>query len=128
MNTFGPLKQGEPILPDVFKLAVSEAFNQIIITDPDGIIIYANPSILRLTGSPPEEVVGHTPATWGKQMPAEFYRNFWQRIRGKGKPSRGEVTNRRKDGSIYKAILTVTPICDANKLLIGYIGVEEQTG
>jgi len=109
----------------LFKLAAQKSFNHIIITDPDGKIVFANDSVTRMTGYAITEVIGQTPAVWGKQMPQDFYVKFWDTIKVKRQPFHDEVINRRKDGSLYRAIMTVSPIINDAGTLIGFIGVEE---
>ena len=116
----------QPLPVDVYKLAVDRAYNQIIITNTDGIIVYANSGLERTTGYNPKEVIGHTPRTWGGLMDQEFYEQFWKCVKIDKKPYQGEIKNHRKDGSIYYAILTTTPLLDYNGLLSGFIGIEEE--
>lgn len=109
----------------LFKQAVEKSYNHIVITDPDGKIVFANDAVTRMTGFTISEVMGRTPALWGKQMPAAFYAKFWDTIKVKQIPFHGEIINKRKDGSLYRAIATVSPIVDKDKQLLGFIGVEE---
>ncbi|MFA6532682.1 MAG: ATP-binding protein [Patescibacteria group bacterium] len=109
---------------NIFKMAVENAFNHIIITDSEGIIIYANKAVQKITHYSPTEVIGKTPAVWGKQMPIEFYKKLWKTIKTNKKPFSGEVTNRRKNGEKYIAKSVISPIIKHNKI-IGYIGTEE---
>ncbi|RJR15832.1 PAS domain S-box protein [Candidatus Microgenomates bacterium] len=116
----------QPLPPDVFKLAVERAFNQIIITDTEGVIVYANQGVKRLTGFDPKEVIGQKPSIWGRNMDADFYQSMWKRIKTDKQPFHGEVKNHRKDGSEYFALLTITPITDNLGEVAGFIGVEEE--
>jgi PAS domain S-box-containing protein len=115
-----------PVPPDVFKLAVDRAYNQIIITDIDGVIVYANKGLERITGFKINEVIGHKPNMWGGSMDVDFYKELWQCIKKDKKPFHHEIRNHRKDGSTYYAILTITPILDYNDILSGFIGIEEE--
>ena len=109
---------------DKFRLAVERASDHIIITDNNGIILYANPSVTKTTGYEYKEVIGKTPAVWGKRMPEEFYKSFWHTIKEEKKPFIGEITNRRKDGEIYIAETNVSPILDSNGNVIFFVGIE----
>jgi len=108
-----------------FQLAVRHASNHIVITDPDGVILYANPASERLTGYSREEMLGQTPKLWGKQMPPEFYQRFWKRIKEDRLPFDGEILNRRKDGVPYDALIHVSPILGHEQKLFGFVGIEE---
>ncbi len=108
-----------------FKQAVDNSFDHVIITDPDGSILYANTAAERMTGFSFQEMNGETPALWGKQMPASFYEEFWKIIKIEKKPYSGEVKNKRKDGTMYTAIVRVSPILDDENNVRFFVGVEQ---
>lgn len=107
-----------------FKLAVESSFNHIVITDANGGILYANRSAEKMTGFSAEEMMGKTPALWGKQMPEDFYGKFWGVIKQEKKPFIGEVTNRRKNGDTYLASISVSPILDKQGEVTFFVGIE----
>jgi PAS domain S-box-containing protein len=61
------------------------------------------------------EVVGKNPRLLksGKHSP-EFYRDMWGTILS-GRVWRGEIINRRKDGTLYIEELTITPVRGNNR-------------
>ncbi len=120
------LKLGEPIPPEIFKLSVEKAYNQIIITDIHGVILYANKGLERITGYTPEEVIGKTPKVWGGLMPNAYYELLWKRIHDEKKPFYGEIRNQKKNKDEYWAIIAISPIIDYNDRLVGFIGTEEE--
>ncbi|MCL5017416.1 MAG: PAS domain S-box protein, partial [Patescibacteria group bacterium] len=95
-----------------FKLAVDNAADNIIITDPDGVILYANSAVEKTSGYALNEIIGKTPAIWGRQMSKEFYEDFWKTIKLNKKSYLGEMTNKRKNGDSYIAEIKVAPILD----------------
>ncbi len=107
-----------------FKNLVDAAYDHIVVTDPEGKIIYANPAVTTTTGYSNKEVIGNTPRLWGGLMPASFYKDFWQTIKQDKKPFVGEVTNKRKDGSVYVADVRVTPIIGKHGAVKYFIGIE----
>ena len=107
-----------------FKLAVDSSFNHIVITNADGIILYANKAAESVTGFSFEEMRGKTPALWGKQMPADFYKEFWRVIKEEKKPYLGEITNRRKNGNQYLSSVSITPILDEKSAVSFFVGIE----
>lgn len=108
-----------------FKLAVDNAYDFIVITDIDGTVLYANKSVMRVTGFTPEEAIGKKAGVlWGKQMDNDYYRKFWKTIKDEERQFVGEFTNRRKDGSNYVALATVTPVKDTDGILKFYLGIE----
>lgn len=108
----------------VFKLAVQSAFNHIIITDTEGIVLYANSAAERITGYTQKEILGNTPRLWGGLMAQKFYQKMWNEIKEKKKPFEGELKNIRKNGEEYDAKAIISPIMDGEDLL-GFIGTEE---
>lgn len=108
-----------------FKQAVDNSFDHVIISDPDGKILYANTTAENLTGFSFDEMKGKTPALWGKQMPLTFYQKFWETIKTKKQTYAGEVTNRKKDGTKYLATIRVSPILDNKKNVRFFVGVEQ---
>ena len=92
-----------------------------MITDAEGNIQYCNPSFERLTGYSRSEVIGRNPRFLksGKQD-AQFYRDLWTTIVGGGIWT-GGFTNRKKDGTLYHAEGTISPIHDAAGNLTGFV-------
>ena len=72
--------------------------DHVIITDPDGNIIYMNESAERNTGYFREEALGKNPADlWGGNMPQEFYERMWLRIKKEKMPFEMEKLIRAYD-------------------------------
>lgn len=107
-----------------FRLALDQGFDHVIITDGEGVILYANAAAEKMTGFNRVEMQGKTPALWGRQMSREFYADFWDTIRLKKKVFEGTVTNRRKNGETYQANIRVTPVLDDKKRVLYFIGTE----
>ncbi len=105
--------------------ALNAAANAIVITDNKGVILQANAAFSQLTGYASEEVLGQTARLLksGKQD-SSFYTNMWATITS-GKTWRGEVINRRKDGSLYTEDMTITPVRDGDGQLTNYIAIKE---
>jgi PAS domain S-box-containing protein len=95
-----------------FKLAVDNASDSIMITDPKGIVIYANKAAQTITGYAREEVVGQKSRTFEKTpMTSAYYGPLWAAINHK-KVFAGEIQNMRKNGLAYTASISVSPILD----------------
>lgn len=122
-------KKAEILADDLkkFKMAVEGTTEQIVITDPEGIIIFANDSTERLTGFSVAEIIGKKVGTkdlWGGQMSYDLYKKFWKTIKFDKKPFAGVFTNKRKNGVIYEVANTVTPIMDASGEVVYFVGIE----
>jgi len=103
--------------------AIEQSAEVIVVTDEKGVIQYLNPAFERVTGYTREEALGRTPRLLkgGKQGP-EFYRAVWQALVA-GQVWSGQMTNRRKDGSLYETEITITPVFDSNRKIINYVAV-----
>lgn len=107
-----------------FKLAVDNVSDLIIITDREGVILYANKIVELITGYQLSEIIGNKPSLWGKQMPKKFYENFWETIKFVKKTFIGEITNKRKDGEKYVAEIKVSPILNSKGDIAFFVGIE----
>lgn len=108
-----------------YRLALENASNHIIITDPEGKILYANKAVETLTGYSRSETLGSTPRLWGGQMPLDFYQKMWKTIKEEKKVFESEITNKRKNGELYIAQTTISPIIDdRSEGLMGFVGIE----
>jgi PAS domain S-box-containing protein len=108
-----------------FQLAVENATDQIIITDPNGIVLYANKAIEEFTGFPREEILnkkaGHL---WGRNMPREFYDNLWKTIKEDKKKFSAEILNKKQNGQEYTAELHIAPVLGTSGEIKFFIGIE----
>lgn len=94
----------------------------ILITDQDANILEVNPAFTRLTGYAREEVLGKNPHILkSDRHDAEFYSDLWRALRENGL-WRGEIWNRRKDGSLYLEWLTISAVTDKAGEPTHYIG------
>lgn len=105
--------------------ALSAADNSIVITDTQGIVQWVNPAFTRLTGYSESEIIGQTTRMLksGKQND-EYYQDLWKTIID-GKVWRGELTNRRKDGSNYYEEMTITPVIQDDGQISHFIAIKQ---
>jgi PAS domain S-box-containing protein len=104
--------------------ALEAAGEAMMITDPDGNITWVNPAFTRLTGYLPEEAIGKTPRILSSgQNPRALYENLWQTIKA-GAIWQGELTNRRKDGSLYIEEMTITPVFGGRSRISQFIAIK----
>ena len=97
----------------------------IVITNPEGTILWVNPGFSALTGYTAEEALGQNPRLLksGKHD-QPFYRNLWNTILA-GKAWHGELTNRRKDGTLYVEEMTITPVLDEGGTIRNFIAMKQ---
>jgi PAS domain S-box-containing protein/diguanylate cyclase (GGDEF)-like protein len=104
--------------------ALEAAASGVMLTDRDGTILWVNPAFTRLTGFTAEEAVGQSPRLL-RSGPAEAtFLDLWQTI-ADGTEYRGRLLNRRKDGSLYLADVTIAAVRDPAGEPTHYVAVQE---
>lgn len=105
--------------------ALEAAANSIIITDRSAIITWVNSAFTRLTGYSAEEAIGHNPRDLIKSgiQDDAFYQALWSDVI-RGKQWRGELINRRKNGSLYHEELSIAPVKDKTGTITHFIGIK----
>jgi len=112
----------------VLNTILEHMISQVIVTDPEGVILYINKAAEIATGYFAHEAIGKKIGDlWGKQMPEAFYKELWDTIKGEKKTFTGTIKNRRKSGELYDVELVVSPILDHQGGVIFYIGIEVLT-
>lgn len=95
----------------------------IMVTDSDANVIAVNPAFVDITGYLDSEIIGKPPNILRSDYhDRSFYQQIWASI-NKHDGWSGEIWNRRKDGNIYPAWLSVSVIRDNSNRVINYIGI-----
>ncbi|MFP4066629.1 MAG: PAS domain S-box protein [Spirochaetaceae bacterium] len=106
--------------------AVEQSQQSVLITDADARIQYVNPAFTRVTGYTREEVIGGTPSLLKSgEHDQDFYRSLWNTIAG-GQVWKGNLINRRKDGSLYTEESTIMPVRDGSGQVRNYLGLKSE--
>lgn len=89
-------------------------------TDAKGIITYANPVFVEISGYTEEELIGaNHNIVRHPDMPKTVFRVLWETIQS-GEECFAFVKNMAKDGSFYWVFAHVTPTTDKSGKIIGY--------
>ncbi len=105
--------------------AIEHAGESIMITDASAVIEYVNPAFSRITGYLADEVIGQTPKilSSGRQDNA-FYQCLWQKITS-GETWHGSLVDKRKDGRLYPALMSIAPILDGSGNITHYVSIQQ---
>jgi two-component system, cell cycle sensor histidine kinase and response regulator CckA len=117
-------KQAEAML-DLESAALNAAADAMVITDREGTIEWVNPAFVVVNGYTAEEALGKNPRELVKSGVHDtgFYRRMWDTILA-GDVWKGELTNRRKDGSLYFEEQTITPVKGASGEIAHFIAIK----
>ncbi len=104
--------------------AIEQSADAVMITDAAARIEYVNPAFERVTGYSSDEVLGQNPRILqsGVQGPA-FYAAMWAAL-SSGHTFVGDMTNRRKDGSLFQEEAVISPIHDDAGAITSYVAVK----
>jgi PAS domain S-box-containing protein len=104
--------------------AVEQSADAIVITDTRGAIEYVNPAFERVSGYTRDELMGKNPRILksGVHGPA-FYAAMWATLMD-GQRFVSDLTNRRKDGTLFHEEAILSPIFDENGATSSYVAVK----
>lgn len=103
---------------------VFEAANEgILVTDEETRVLAVNPAFTVLTGYRPRDIIGRRTRilSSGRHGP-EFFRAMWESLLHHGRWS-GELTNRRRDGSLYEEWLSIVAVNGDGRRTRRYVGL-----
>lgn len=101
--------------------AIEQGPSSIVITNAEGKIEFVNKKFTSTTQYSPEDVRGKNPRIFNPgHLSEEGFENLWETLR-KGNIWKGELQNRRKDGSLYWEEITISALMDSHGSLTNYI-------
>lgn len=105
--------------------ALDASSDPILVTDLGAKIIFANQAFADITGYSADELIGKTPSLLrsGRHEPS-FYTAMYDTL-ARGESYRATFTNRHRDGSIYFAEQSITPIKDEHGQISHYVSVSK---
>lgn len=106
-------------------LAVEQSPAAVLITDPAGVVEYVNPKFTRVTGYTLEEAQARTPSLLKSEgMSEEAYRDLLDRLTS-GEEWHGEIRSRRKNGSRFWELASISPVLSADGAITHFVAVKE---
>ncbi len=105
--------------------AIQQSPSSVVITNPDGRIVYVNPKFCDVTGYSYDEAIGQNPRILksGYTNPDE-YKALWKTISA-GRVWQGEFHNRKKNGELYWEIASIAPVKNDAGDIINFVAVKE---
>lgn len=98
----------------------------VSITNPQGIITYANRKFEEVSGYSRDELLGNTHALLRHpETPDSVFANLWRTIT-KNKPWKGLIRNKGKDGRSYYVQTVIVPIVDDNNVIQEYLSIRNE--
>lgn len=123
-NNISNRKQNEKQIRLLTK-GIENSPTMVVVTDSNGYIEYVNHRFTEITGYEPEEAIGQTPRLLKSGFQSvKFYEELWRTIKS-GQNWKGELYNRKKDGSYYWELGTIAPILDADGDISHFIAIKE---
>ncbi len=105
-------------------LAVEQSACSIMITNLDSVIEYVNETFLKVTGYSRAEVIGKTPRfLHSGRTPSSEYKILWPTLL-RGEVWKGELINRRKDGSEFTESAWISPIKQPDGRSTHYLAIK----
>ncbi len=107
------------------QVAFENFAHALVISDVDGNLIWCNASYEKLSGYSFEELKKEKVGRLEKSgvHSEKFYQQLWKTIL-EGKVWRGEVINKRKDGTLFPEDLTISPLKNAKGDIINFIAIK----
>jgi len=122
------LKQDNNNLNEIIyiqNLALKKAQNSTVITNKYGSIIWVNNAFTELTGYTYEEAINKNPRILKSGIHNQkFYKELWDTINS-GKEWKGEITNKKKDGTLYYENLIISPVLDQEGNITHFVATKK---
>jgi len=103
---------------------VEQVTESIVITDLKGLILYVNPAFEKVTGYSRAESIGENPRfLQSGTHTALFYQAMWSTLL-RGETWSGDLVNKRKDGTTFNEVATISPIKDERGDVVSFVAVK----
>jgi diguanylate cyclase (GGDEF)-like protein/PAS domain S-box-containing protein len=105
--------------------AMNSAINAMFITEGDGGIVWFNEALTLFSGYSSDQIMTANPRMFSSgEHDAGFWQGMWQTLL-QGKAWRGEIVNRRCDGSLFNVVQNVTPLYNDQGELTHFLAVQQ---
>lgn len=105
--------------------ALEVADNAIVITDKDGMIQWINSAFTRLTGYTSKEALAKkTNILKSGIQKSDYYDLMWSTILA-GETWKGEIRNKKKDGTLYDEEMVITPVKNSEGKILNFVAIKQ---
>ncbi len=106
-------------------IAVEQSPAAVVITNTNGTIEYVNPQFEKITGYSYHEAIGNNPRVLKTDFHSpEFFKDLWDTIFS-GNIWKGELYNKRKDGTFFWEDATIAPIIDKHNEITNFVAIKQ---
>ena len=117
------VQQNLELPPEVYRQVVDQADLAISITDARANILFANEAFTRVTGYARDEIVGKNESMLSNHTTSgDLYTTMLSELSAQ-RPWSGKLLNRNKDGDLYLAELTISPVVDDTGKTTHFLGM-----
>ncbi|QNM87683.1 bifunctional diguanylate cyclase/phosphodiesterase [Aliarcobacter cryaerophilus] len=103
----------------------TKSSNIISNSDLKGNITYVNDTFCEVSQYKREEIIGKPHNVLRGEEDPEIFRNLWETIKS-GNIWRGNLKNKKKDGTFYYINTTISPIFDENGEIFEYVAIRHE--
>lgn len=103
--------------------ALDATSDPVIVTDARAHITFVNTAFSRVTGYPVAEVMGKTPALLRSGLHDDAFYATLRKTLDAGKDFRATFINRRRDGTVYHAEQSISPVTDEKGRITHFVSV-----
>ncbi len=106
----------ELIFKNIFYTGMQSTPDWVLVTDTEGVIVYANEAVSKISGYALNEIIGRKPSIFkSDKYDSEFYRSLWDTLL-LGRVYKGIIVNKKKDGGYFQLYHTIVPVKHNGKI------------
>lgn len=105
----------------MFQRISDQISDWLVVTDVDGVVVFVNKEVEKVTGFKKEEIIGQKPSLWKSGNYDElYYKQMWDTILA-GEAFRSIIENKRKDGEFFYSDQTISPLKDIGGKIVFFV-------
>jgi len=102
---------------------IEQTGDSVIITEPNGVILYVNPAVVQTSGYSKSELLGQkTSVLKSNQNDPAIFREMWRTIT-QGKVWLGRIKSKNKDNTPIEEDVTISPVRNEEGVITNYVAI-----